>query len=150
MSDYNPNPQPEYNPQQPYGQAPQPQQDQYQGYQAQQAQGWQQGTQASTTEAKSFFSALFDIKFDTFITNKFASVIYMIMIALTGLQLLVVWLIPAFTAFVSDDVPAFLGVIWLLFGWIVPLFSLVCYRMILEFIVAGVRTAQNTTELLNK
>ena len=92
---------------------------------------------------KGFFGALFDFSFTNFVTLSFAKLIYILAIAL----LAVTWLVLIFASF-SESIGAGLGV--LLLGWIPALFYVVLVRVGLEFSVAMVRTAQNTSELAQR
>ncbi|AWB81382.1 hypothetical protein C3B44_02620 [Corynebacterium yudongzhengii] len=98
-------------------------------------------------DAKGFFSALFDFNFETFIALKWAKFIYIlgtIAIALSTLFVgIAAWLVPVFAA-------GALGILWFLVGWIVPviwgLLQLIGLRLLLEFVIAIVRTAESTTQ----
>lgn len=92
---------------------------------------------AAKTEAKGFFQALFDFSFQSFITIKFAKVIYAILIALAVLW----WLVLTVTMFQTETEA---GVMALLLGWIPGFFMIVAYRIVLEVTIATIRTSQNT------
>lgn len=101
-------------------------------------------------DSKSFFATLFDFSFNSFITVRFAKVIYMIIIVVLALY----WafmLLMAFTAFADGAVTGILAVLGVLvIGAIVFLFSVLMARLSLEFYVSMVRTAQNTGEMAKK
>lgn len=90
-----------------------------------------------------FFSALFDLSFRHFITLKFAKVIFIILIVLAGLG----WLGTIIAGFAAH--PG-IGLLAMLFGWIGPFIMLIVYRVGLEVAVALIRTAQNTSLLVNR
>lgn len=102
-----------------------------------------------------FFRALFDFSFSNFVTLKFAKVLYIIGIALNVL----LWLGGALVGFIVAGIAAANtyngGVLFLapslglLFGWLPAFVNVVILRVVLEFVVASVRTAQNTTHLAN-
>ena len=96
-----------------------------------------------------FFSALFDLDFEQFVSVKYAKFIYTLLLLLIGLALVFLWLIPAVTAFSEGIV---IGFAVLLLGWIpvavVGLFQLIVVRILLEFVIATVRTSENTSALL--
>ncbi|MEE6272886.1 DUF4282 domain-containing protein [Georgenia wangjunii] len=89
---------------------------------------------------KGFFGALFDLSFKSFVTLSFAKVIYVIAIVVVG----VLWLFATIVGFL--DSPG-AGLAALLLGWIPALVYIVLIRVSLEFAVAMVRTAQNTSVL---
>lgn len=91
----------------------------------------------NAVEAKGFFGALFDFSFTSFVTVKFAKIIYIILIALVALG----WLAYVFTGFAFE--PG-LGLAALLLGWIPGFICLVLVRVMIEFYIAMVRTSQNT------
>lgn len=87
-----------------------------------------------------FISALFDLSFNKFVTLTFAKVIYVIAIVLVALFYIIAVL-------VGFSESAGIGVFFLLLGWIPALFYIVIARVSLEFAVAMIRTAQNTSKL---
>ncbi|MDO5670152.1 MAG: DUF4282 domain-containing protein [Corynebacterium sp.] len=93
--------------------------------------------------SESFFKALMDLSFSQFITVKFAKYIYILAIALH-----VLWvLIMAVTISVNlESFFAFLGA--LILGSIMALFSLIGVRLGLELAVSIIRTAQNSTHIV--
>lgn len=95
----------------------------------------------------SFFKALLDLEFKDFITIKFAKFLYIIVIILSLLG----WIGTAVTLLIAGTNASgllILGVLHLLFGWILALLQIIVYRVILEFFIAQIRTAQNTTQLV--
>lgn len=103
-----------------------------------------------------FLRALFDFTFTHFITVKFSSFLYVIAIIVA----LLMWLLQILSAILTgaawgsmnsyygeggfNAVPLILAI---LFGWIPSVIALLVFRLALEFSVATVRTAQNTTEI---
>ena len=103
-----------------------------------------------------FFRALFDFTFTHFITVKFSSFLYVIAIIVA----LLMWLLQIISGITVgaawgsmnsyygeggfNAVPLILAI---LFGWIPSVIALLVFRLGLEFSVATVRTAQNTTEI---
>lgn len=103
-----------------------------------------------------FFRAMFDFKFDHFITVKFSSFLYIVAI----LVALLLWLGQIVSAVVFGSLLGSMGsfygeasfnavplVLAIVFGWIPSVISLIAMRLGLEFSVATVRTAQNTTRI---
>ncbi|WP_105566718.1 DUF4282 domain-containing protein [Microbacterium halophytorum] len=113
--------------------APQPGQQPYGGY--------PQGQGANGDPG--FFKALFDVSFRNYVTLKFAKVIFIILIVLAILG----WLTAITAGFTVDPI---VGVLAILFGWIGPFIALVIYRVLLEAAVALIRTAQNTSILVER
>ena len=101
---------------------------------------WQSPQQAGA-EAQGFFRALFDFSFTQFVTLKFAKFIYVLLIVALALA----WVGAIIGGFVAH--PG-IGAASLLLGWIPLLISLIFYRMAIEFVVATIRTAQNTSQLV--
>ena len=101
----------------------------------------------TTSNEPGFLQALFDTSFSDFVAIKFAKVVYMIGIGLCLLMWLgggLVRLIGAATSGVGGG--AFIApIVMLLLGWIPALIYIIMMRIGLEFIVASVRTAQNTS-----
>ncbi|QGU06602.1 hypothetical protein COCCU_03240 [Corynebacterium occultum] len=123
----------------------------YQQYQYQQYPDPQQQNYAAPAKAaKGFLGALFDVNFDNFISLKFAKFIYILAIAIAGIALFLGWVLPVLGFLVDGSAGAGIG--WLLFGWIpitvVALFHLVGIRLFLEFVISSIKTAENTTRLV--
>lgn len=129
-----------------YGGQNQPMQHQQPAYGAPQggdAQGQPGGQPARAGKEKGFFAALFDLSFKSFITIKFASILYV-----AGIVLLTVgWLIITISAFTES---AGAGIAMLFLGLIGLFIYIVLFRLMLEFYVAMVRTAQNTSMLVER
>lgn len=120
--------------------------------------GWnQQASPQSSGEGANFFRALFDFKFDHFITVKFSSFLYIVVFVVAAL----IWLGQIVSAImfgvVLGNVNSFFGepsfnavplVLSILFGWVPSVIALIAMRLGLEFAVATVRTAQNTTRIV--
>lgn len=98
---------------------------------------------------KGFFGALFDANFDNFISVKFAKVIYILALIFSGLFVFFVWILPALAALMDGRFGMFMTI--LLFGWIpagaIALAQLVTTRLFLEFVVALVKTSENTSKI---
>lgn len=90
-----------------------------------------------------FFSNLFELTFSRFVTLTFAKVIYVIAIVLIVLY----WLFAIVLGFSAHWA---VGLPILLLGWIPALFYIILTRVGLELAVAMVRTAENTTELVQR
>ncbi|GAB3848580.1 DUF4282 domain-containing protein [Nesterenkonia populi] len=100
------------------------------------------------TEGRGFFSALFDLSFKSFVAVKFASFIYvllMIAIVIGWLITMIGTLITTVAAASENGFVAFLlflaGVVG---GTIWAFVQLIILRVVLEFMIAAIRTAQNT------
>lgn len=106
---------------------------------------WQQGAgnQPGSNADASFFQSLFDLSFTKYVTLSFAKVIYVLAMALIALG----YLMAIVIGFASEH--SALGVFALLLGWIPALVYLVLVRVSLEFAVAMIRTAQNTSVMAN-
>lgn len=90
--------------------------------------------------AGGFFKALFDFSFKSYITVKFASVIYGVALLLIGVGTLI-GLIAAFAAMTEEPLA---GLLMLLLVLVAAPFYLLLARLTLELYVATIRTAQNT------
>ncbi|GGE67949.1 DUF4282 domain-containing protein [Nesterenkonia cremea] len=118
------------------GQPPSP----YQPHPGQPHPGQQSQSQAAATEAKGFFGALFDFNFDSFVTIKFIKFIYI----LSSAFLVLLWLFYVVAGFVWEPAA---GATALLLGWIPVILYVIWIRVVLEFLVSTVRTAQNTSAM---
>lgn len=137
MSEHPPQP-----PRNPYEPNHDPNQPQYgQGYQGEYHQGQQQYRSANSIEARSFFAGLFDLSFQSFVTLKFARIIYIIVLIAIALAAVFGWLIGSFGLMSQEPIA---GVIMLILGWIPLALQLIFARLVLEFFVATARTAQST------
>lgn len=106
-------------------------------------------------ESRGFFRALFDLTFSSYITVKFAKVVYVIniiIVALTYLGFIFMSCIPATQARSSGDTIFAIILIFfvILFGWIPAVLHLIVVRLGLEGAIALVRVAQNTSALREK
>lgn len=119
--------------------------------------GWnQQPSPTSSGEGANFFRALFDFKFDHFITVKFSSFLYIVVFVVAALIWLGQIVFAIFFGAMLGSLNPFVGessfnavplVVSILFGWIPSVIALIGMRLGLEFAVATVRTAQNTTRI---
>lgn len=96
----------------------------------------------------SFFKALFDFSFTTFITRKLASVFYIIglvVIAIVGVVWFFAMLIGSFSAFNHNAGAGFLGLLVALIAVPIATFlSIVVLRFWIEAVVALIAVAENT------
>jgi Domain of unknown function (DUF4282) len=93
-------------------------------------------------EPRSFFGALFDFGFNTFVTPMIVKVVYVLITIAIALGLLAFIV----SGFVSEQ-PA-LGIAVLLLGWIPALLYLAFFRMTLEFYYGVVRMSQDINRRL--
>ncbi|MFT8396505.1 DUF4282 domain-containing protein, partial [Propionibacterium sp.] len=128
----------------PYG-SQQPNQPPYGSQQPNQPQ--QPASAAPLSEHKGFFKALFDLSFSHFIAIRFASVIFVIAIIVAALEWLF-WIILAGVSSQSGSSGALFIILVILFGWIPALVQIIFTRVLLEFLISSIRTAQNTSELV--
>jgi hypothetical protein len=91
----------------------------------------------NAVESRGFFASLFDFSFTSFVTIKFARIIYIVLLVFIALGWLF-WIVAGF----ADSAVA--GMLFLLLGWIPGLITLVLARVTMEFYIAMVRTSQNT------
>lgn len=91
---------------------------------------------------KGFFASLFDFSFSSYVTLRFAKVLFVVLLVACVL-LWLTYLVAA--ASTGEGVVLLLA---LLLGWIPSAVVLLFYRMVLEFFVATVRGAENTREML--
>lgn len=102
-----------------------------------------------------FFQSLFDFSFRRSITVSFARVLFVIAIVIACLWYLIA-LIGAFSggffalSMGLDTGGVGMGIFVLLFGWIPPFLWLLVVRVVLEFVVATIRNAQNTSILAER
>lgn len=104
-----------------------------------------------------FFKALFDFKFEHFITVKFSSFLYVIAFVVAALMWLSNIVSGIMFGFAWGSMNSYFGepsfspvplILSILFGWIPSVILLIAMRLGLEFAVATVRTAQNTKRLV--
>lgn len=88
-------------------------------------------------------AALFDLEFNQFITLKLVKVLYVIGMVIAAIATLVF----AFSGFQTS---AMAGLITLIVSPVVLLLWLLGLRVYLELVVALIRIAQNTSEMLNR
>ena len=100
-----------------------------------------------------FFKALFDFKFEHFITVKFSSFLYVIAFVVAALMWLSNIVSGIVFGFAWGSMNSYFGepsfspvplILSILFGWIPSVIALIAMRLGLEFAVATVRTAQST------
>lgn len=107
-------------------------------------------TQEMKTTSKGFFGALFDFNFDNFIALKFAKFIYILATIMAAATLLFGWVFPFFGLLFDGAVGG--AILFLLLAWIpvglVALFQLIGIRLFLEFVVATIKTSDNTSRLV--
>lgn len=96
------------------------------------------GAEAPARETDAFFSSLFDFSFTKYVTLNFAKIIYILAMVLLVLG----YLLTIISAFIASTG---LGIVTLLLGWIPVFIYLVFIRVGLEFAVAMIRTARNTS-----
>jgi hypothetical protein len=89
--------------------------------------------------AKSFFAALFDFNFTHFATFGFVKILYVVGAIFIGLG----WLGYSVVAFMAS---AGLGILTLILGAVVALFTLAFLRLSLEFYYAVARMSQDIHE----
>ncbi len=94
-------------------------------------------------QAKGFFAKLFDFSFRDFITPTIVSILYGIFLILAGLGT-IGFIISGFTISIIR------GIIYLIVSPIVFLLYAILIRIFLEAMVALIRIAQNTSDLLRK
>ncbi|MGO3796117.1 MAG: DUF4282 domain-containing protein [Pauljensenia sp.] len=102
----------------------------------------------SPSDGPGFFKALFDLQFRHFVTLKFASFIYVLGIAVSALF----WLVEIISGIVvaGSGEGAGLLIAAILLGWIPPLIWIITFRLSIEFVIAIIRTSQNTSELVDR
>lgn len=115
----------------PPNEGPPQQQPEFGGYHAPRNQG---------PNAAGFFKALFDFSFSSFVTIKFAAVIYGVALLLIGILALV----GIIGAFITMTESAAAGLLMLLLVLVAAPFYLILIRLTLELYVSMIRTAQNT------
>lgn len=107
--------------------------------------------QAPGTASGGFFGALFDMSFTKYITITWAKVIYILWL----IGVVLTWLFSAFsigTAFrdLGSDFNGAAFLTALIFGLIPALLHAIAGRMLLEFVVAIIRTEMNTRALAER
>lgn len=103
----------------------------------------QQVQQQFQQQSKGFFARLFDFSFRDFITPTIIAILYGILIAIA--------VIAAIAVIVSGFTQAWwLGLIALILSPVIFLLYVIMFRVYLEIVVALIRIAQNTTDMLRK
>ncbi|WP_291792249.1 DUF4282 domain-containing protein, partial [Brevibacterium sp.] len=101
-------------------------------------------------DGKGFFRTLFDLKFESFVALKFSAIIYVLYIAYFAL----IWLSFVVLSFIlmseSTGTGVTLLLLTVLLGWIPALLCVLVVRVVIEFLVAGIRTAINTGKLAER
>ena len=100
------------------------------------------GPRAPDAAQKGFFASLFDFSFSSYVTLRFAKVLFVVLLVACVL----LWLAYLVAAAATGE--GVLLLLTLLLGWIPSAVVLLFYRMVLEFFVATVRGAENTREML--
>ncbi|WCC79863.1 DUF4282 domain-containing protein [Cutibacterium equinum] len=130
---------------QPYGQSNQSTQYSYDG-----------SNPSPSSDKKGFFGALFDMSFDYYVTPKIAKLVYIIAIICAA----VMWIGSIIVAGVGGAIGTAAGadaggtgvvvVLIILVGWIPALLFVIGVRMQIEFVLALIKTAENTATLRRK
>lgn len=102
---------------------------------------WTQGY--TERQNDNFFSVLFDFSFSRFITLSFAKFLFILYIIVT----LVLYLIMVAVSF-SEGIG--FGLLTAIIGAPIALVYVIGLRMMLEFLVAQIRTAENTSVLVQR
>ena len=103
----------------------------------------QQVQQQLQQQSKGFFAKLFDFSFRDFITPTIIAILYGILIAIAGISSIVM-IVGGFTR------AWWLGILALIFSPVIFLLYVILFRVYLEIVVALIRIAQNTTDMLRK
>ncbi|MDR1710585.1 MAG: DUF4282 domain-containing protein [Propionibacteriaceae bacterium] len=90
-----------------------------------------------------FMKTLFSPNFSYFVTPKIVSALYVVLMVVLGLS----WLIMVIASFINN---AAVGFGALILGAVYVFLMLILVRISLEFYVAAIRTAENTTKLVEK
>lgn len=97
-----------------------------------------------------FLRSLFDLSFasDRVVTVSFARLIYLI----AAIASVLVWLVGAVLLFIIGSTASDFFTVWgtlhLIFGWIGALGSVIVVRVLLEVMIAQIRTSQHTAKLV--
>lgn len=118
--------------------------------------GFRTDPQAVKREGASFLAAMRDLSFTENVTLRFAKALYVLGIVANALAwiggTLAMFGLATATAssYFDDGAGAMYGaaIMSLLFGWIPALLNVVVLRVLIEFVVANVSTAQNTARLV--
>ena len=102
----------------------------------------------------SFFRALFDIKFRSFIARRAATFVYIVHIVMTGIGVVCALAVVAYFApKITDDlgtVGAILLLLLVIATFVFALFAVIIGRLVLEFFVSGTIIAENSEQILAK
>ena len=90
---------------------------------------------------KGFWASLFDFSFSTFITVKFARIIYILAVVVNLIAAIAIFVSMWGTSYYFDGWLFFFG---LVLGIVYFLLSIIFSRLGLEFVVAMIKTAENT------
>ena len=113
--------------------------------------------QAPAPRGDGFLRSLFDVRFEKFITIRFASVIYIIGIVVAALGYIGTVVSAIILAVAGSAASSYYGssgmgpggvmlILSAIFlGWIPAFVQIIVMRVVIEFVVANVRTAINTT-----
>lgn len=104
------------------------------------------GYQQNFSNGKGFFGSLYDFGFTSFVTTRVVGALYIVIVALStvcGLISLIVTLTRS--SYEMPGIAKLFSVLLIVIG--IPLFHLLM-RVTLEFYVAGIRTAENTSTLV--
>jgi len=93
---------------------------------------------------KGFFGALFDFEFKNFVTIKVVKIVYIVVIVLAVLA----WIAAVISGASRDGFLGFLGA--LVFGGVGAFLYILLARVGLEVSIALIRTAQNTSKIVEK
>lgn len=91
-----------------------------------------------------FFSALFDLSFRHFITLKFATFIYILAIIMSGLGAFGLIIVG-----IASDEPILIFLM-LIMGAVSFFANIVLTRVVLELVISMIRTAQNTSAMVDQ
>lgn len=90
---------------------------------------------------KSFFKTLFDFSFSRFITTKIIGLIYALALFLIGCIMLVIVANSFRSGFLT-------GIGFLIIAPLIALIYIMLVRIGLESLIAGIKTAENTTQIV--
>ncbi|WP_282837988.1 DUF4282 domain-containing protein [Microbacterium flavum] len=101
------------------------------------------GNTISGVSTPGFFAGLFDYSFSKFITTKVLGVLY----GLVTVLIVIGYIIAVISSFAAS---VWLGLVVLILGPLIALVYLIFARITLEFYAAAIRTASNTTTLVDQ
>jgi hypothetical protein len=91
-------------------------------------------------QAKGFLGKLFDLTFTSFVTPSIAKLFYVLAIAASAVG----WVGMIVSGFTFNPL---IGILSVLLGWIPPFIGLILLRLVIEFALAAIKTAENTSHL---